>query len=121
MRKFFGKPEIEGGIRVRWTAFDRCVHLVFDIAYETAAQETCVHTPSEALAILKHGVNLGLVSEQTRGDYPQNIWSIHDTPDRVFVIEAQLENRAQGVYHAYPLDPQDPFREVVLRRCGYDR
>ena len=75
-----------------------------------------MRTPRQALNILKTGIDRGLVSEQKRGEFPQNIWSVIEMPDEVYVIEAQLENQTRGAYHAYPLDSTDPFRDFVLER-----
>ena len=70
---------------------------------------------ADAEKLLKDGVRKGLISQQMRGRYPQNIWSVADdgTP-----LEAQLENREKGTYHGYPLlDEYDPFREEILKRA----
>lgn len=68
---------------------------------------------SEALQLLQEGVRRGLVSEQTRGDFPQNVWAV--TQDGI-PLEAQLENLDQGTYHGYPMPSTDDFREEVSRR-----
>lgn len=60
---------------------------------------------AEAERLLKDGIQHGSVSEQCVGEYPQNIWSLHDK----VVFEAQLENAEQGVYHGYPLPSDDDF------------
>ena len=83
---------------------------------KTLCDPTDVRTPRQALNILKTGIDRGLVSEQKRGEFPQNIWSVIEMPDEVYVIEAQLENQTGGAYHAYPLDRLDPFRDFVLER-----
>lgn len=70
-----------------------------------------VFSRAGALAILRQGVIRGLVSEQKVGGVPQNLWSV---TDQGVVIEAQLENRDQCRYHAYPLPTSDPFIEVIL-------
>ena len=77
---------------------------------------TGVRSPTKARNILRRGITKGLVSAQWRGGYPQNIWSVYSVGDEIWVIEAQLENQSQGVYHAYPLPNDDPFRLVVLGR-----
>ncbi|HOJ04258.1 MAG TPA: hypothetical protein PK916_09670 [Bacteroidota bacterium] len=64
-----------------------------------------------ALRLLREGVRRGLVSEQMRQGYPQNIWAV--TSDGV-AMEAQLENAGTGTYHGYPLQEKDPFRGIVL-------
>jgi hypothetical protein len=66
---------------------------------------------ASALHLLKEGVRRGLVSEQTRQGYPQNIWAV--TSEGV-ALEAQLENAGEGTYHGYPLQEKDPFRSIVL-------
>lgn len=68
---------------------------------------------SEALRLLRAGVRRGLVSEQRRGGYPQNVWSV---TDEGYPMEAQLENRETGTYHRYPMPETDPFRDTILRR-----
>lgn len=67
----------------------------------------------EAQRLLKDGVAKGLISEQTRGSFPQNIWAV--TKDG-YPVEAQLENRVQGTYHGYPMTMEDDFRFEVLKR-----
>ena len=71
-----------------------------------------IFTRSEALRLLREGVSQGMVSEQTRGYFPQNIWAV--TKDG-YPLEAQLENQAQGTYHGYPMPSTDDFREEVLK------
>lgn len=66
-----------------------------------------------ALKLLKEGVARGLVSEQRRNGFPQNIWAV--TPNGI-PLEAQLENPGQGVYHGYPMPEQDAFRVKVVEK-----
>ena len=72
-----------------------------------------VTTVRESLRLLRRGVSKGLISERTRGGFPQNIWSV--TEDGI-PLEAQLENMAQGAYHGYPMPLSDDFRDQVLKR-----
>ena len=67
----------------------------------------------EATRLLRKGVNRGLISVQTRGGFPQNIWAV--APDGT-PLEAQLENPVQGTYHGYPMPSTDDFREEVSKR-----
>jgi hypothetical protein len=64
-----------------------------------------------ALRLLRLGVERGLVSEQWRGCFPQNIWSV---TDKGVPLEAELENQGTGRYHGYPMPETDPFRDKVL-------
>lgn len=66
-----------------------------------------------ALRLLREGIRRGLVSEQRRGGYPQNVWALTDDG---YPLEAQLENSVSGAYHGYPMPETDPFRDVVLER-----
>lgn len=68
---------------------------------------------AEALRLLRAGIQWGLVSEQWRGGYPQNVWSVTDDG---YPLEAQLENAGTGAYHGYPMPETDPFRDTVLQR-----
>ena len=65
----------------------------------------------QAQELLREGARRGFVSRQWRGLFPQIIWAVTkgDIP-----LEAQLENRAQGTYHGYPLPESDPFRSKIL-------
>ena len=72
-----------------------------------------ITTVRESLRLLRRGVSKGLISERTRGGFPQNIWSV--TEDGI-PLEAQLENMEQGAYHGYPMPSSDDFREQILRR-----
>lgn len=80
---------------------------------KTLCDITGVTTARESLRLLRRGVSKGLISERTRGGFPQNIWSVTDDG---IPLEAQLENMAQGAYHGYPMPLADDFRDQVLRR-----
>lgn len=66
-----------------------------------------------ALALLKKGIQKGLISEGEEGEWPKNIWSV--TQDGV-PMEAQLENPQTGSYHGYPMPESDPLAEEILKR-----
>ena len=46
-----------------------------------------------AAELLSAGFLRGMVSEQVRGHWPQNVWTVADTGQ---VYEAQLENQLAG-------------------------
>ena len=71
-----------------------------------------IFSRAEALNYLREGLRKGMVSDQTRGEWPQNIWAV--TPDGI-PLEAQLENPEAGVYHGYPMPESDPFSNEVLK------
>ncbi len=54
---------------------------------------------SIALQRLRAGVLRGLVSQQVRGTFPQNLWAVTAEGHRV---EAELEGSTAGTYHGYP-------------------
>ena len=74
-----------------------------------------IFTREVAQGLLRIGAALGLISVQTRGRFPQNIWSV--TKDGC-PLEAQLENHEQGTYHGYPMPTTDPFRDIVISLWG---
>jgi hypothetical protein len=74
-----------------------------------------VFTRRTALTLLKRGLKKGLVSERFDGEWPQNIWSVTEGGRP---MEAQLENRALGTYHGYPMPENDPLSSDVLSRWG---
>jgi hypothetical protein len=82
-------------------------------ADKTLCDAVGIFKKSKALWLLQEGVRRGLISEQTRGEFPQNIWSV--TKDGK-PLEAQLENQTQGIYHGYPMPINDDFRDEVLKR-----
>jgi hypothetical protein len=67
---------------------------------------------ADAEALLRSGAAKGMISEQRRNGWPQNIWAVSDAG---LPFEAQLENRATGVYHGYPMAEDDDFRAIVMR------
>jgi hypothetical protein len=79
-------------------------------ADKSLCDDVRVFTRAGALVILRQGVERGLVSAHKVGGLPQNLWSV---TDQGVVVEAQLENRDQCSYHAYPLPTSDPFVAVV--------
>lgn len=80
---------------------------------KTLCDELGILKKDEAQELLREGVRRGLISEQERNGYPQNIWAVSNSGEPV---EAQLENEYQGTYHGYPLPSTDPFRQMVLER-----
>ncbi|MCB1130054.1 MAG: hypothetical protein KDN05_02930 [Verrucomicrobiae bacterium] len=68
---------------------------------------------SEALRLLKKGVEKGMISEWDGTGFPKNIWSMTSSG---YPLEAQLENSGKGTYHGYPLDENDDFRDAVIAK-----
>ena len=65
---------------------------------------------TKALRMLRKGIRLGLVSQQQRNGWPQNVWMVQDGE----AYEAQLQNEDNGEYHGYPLSNDDDFGAEVL-------
>jgi len=80
---------------------------------KSLCDEIGVFRKAEAERLLRDGVKRGLVSENWRHGFPQNIWSV--TADSK-PVEAQLENAVAGVYHGYPMPQSDSFSQAVLQR-----
>lgn len=64
-----------------------------------------------AIALLKEGLERGLISVQARNGWPQNVWAV--TADG---CPLEAEREGDGVYHGYPMPEADPSREAVLAR-----
>jgi hypothetical protein len=79
---------------------------------KTLCDKVKVFHRGAATDLLRAGCTKGLISEQQRGAFPQNIWAVSDGG---FPLEAQLENVEQGTYHGYPMADSDPFGEMVLK------
>lgn len=85
---------------------------------KTLCDGVSIYNKMEAQRLLELGVLKGLISEQIRGEYPQNIWVVAESG---IPLEAQLDNRQKGTYHGYPLSANDPFAEEVLRKWNQTR
>ena len=72
-----------------------------------------IFTKKDALRLLRNGIKQGLISEQIRGEFPQNIWAVTDDG---IPLQAALHDRTKGAYHGYPVPQTDPFRQQILRR-----
>lgn len=65
---------------------------------------------ADAESLLREGFRRGMVSQQVRDNWPQNVWAV--TVDRV-PLEGQHEGG--GVYHGYPMPEADPIRPAILK------
>ena len=65
-----------------------------------------------ATALLRSGFRRGMVSEQKRGGWPQNVWAV-DADGTVY--EAQLSNSVLGEYHGYPMTKADSFTAFISK------
>lgn len=72
-----------------------------------------IFSRAQAVELLREGIRRGLVSDQIRHGYPQNVWAV---TDEGIALEAQLENPGNGTYHGYPIPDADPFREKVIAK-----
>lgn len=81
-------------------------------ADKTLCDMAGIRSRADALAILRRGVLEGLISDQKRGAFPQNIWAVDDDGT---MFEAQLDNQEAGTYHGYPIPEADPLRQVILQ------
>lgn len=74
-----------------------------------------IFSRSEAVSLLREGIQKGLISVREKDGWPQNVWAV----DKKGVpLEAQLENAGLGIYHGYPVPEADKFREMILKRWG---
>jgi hypothetical protein len=80
---------------------------------KTLCDVTKIKEVREAMALLRAGISLGLVSRQQRRGLPQNIWAVSAEG---IVVEAALDNEVTGTYHGYPLAPGDPLIDEILAR-----
>jgi hypothetical protein len=78
----------------------------------TLCDEAGVTEKSVADGLLRAGIERGMISEQVRNGFPQNVWAVDE---QGMPFEAELENEQQGNYHGYPMQSDDKFRNVVLQ------
>ena len=82
---------------------------------KTLCDEANIFGRKLALELLKEGIRRGLVSEQMRNDFPQNVWAVSEEG---IPLEAQLENSETGTYHGYPMREDDALGEKVVEKWG---
>lgn len=71
-----------------------------------------LYRKAEVQALLISGIQRGLVSEQTRGGFPQNVWSLSEEG---IPVEAELDDQVQGTYHGYPMTERDPMADLITK------
>src|SRR6266567_724615 len=69
---------------------------------KTLCDQVEIYSRSEALTLLREGLQRGTFSSQERDGWPQNVWAVTEKGQ---LVEAQHE--AQGVYHGYPMPEAD--------------
>ncbi len=72
-----------------------------------------IFSRTKALELIQRGLRQGLVSEQWRDGWPQNIWAVAENG---MAVEAMLENPTLGTYHGYPMQDGDPLADEVVAR-----
>ena len=82
-------------------------------ADKTKCDKADIFEKSIAQRLLERGVERGMISENEKGGFPKQIWSVTEGG---VPMEAQLEDHVRGTYHGYPLLAEDPFHEVVLEK-----
>lgn len=80
---------------------------------KTLCDEVDIFKRSDALNLLRKGFRRGLVSDQRRNGWPQNVWAVASNG---VPVEAMLENNTIGRYHGYPMLEGNPLSDEVKRR-----
>jgi hypothetical protein len=80
-------------------------------ADKTLCDQARIFQKEAAAALLREAVLKGMISEQERNGFPQQIWAVSTNG---IPLEAQLENQNRGTYHGYPLLPSNPLWREVL-------
>ncbi|MCB2189538.1 MAG: hypothetical protein KQJ78_24230 [Deltaproteobacteria bacterium] len=80
---------------------------------KTLCDEVELFSRREATRLLREAFSRGLVSQQWRQGWPQNVWAVMESGR---VLEGMLENPTQGIYHGYPLRIHDPQCDMVKQR-----
>ena len=109
--------EMAQGVRYRASPYHKSSPLAWGLsrpvprADKTICEGSGITCCRDAAELLKSGIRRGMVSEDQRGGWPQNIWAV-DAEGTVY--EAQLSNRELGEYHGYPMKHGDKFAEFLL-------
>ena len=80
---------------------------------KSLCDEIGIFKKADAEQLLKDGVRRGMISQNWKQDFPQNIWAV---TDEGIPVEAQLENSTMGFYHGYPMPQSDHFCKAVIQR-----
>ena len=80
---------------------------------KTLCDDSDIFRIGTARRLLKEGARRGLISQQERNGWPQNIWAV---TQQGIPFEAHLENSETGGYHGYPMPGNDPFCKAILER-----
>jgi len=75
-------------------------------------------TKEHALKLLREGILKGMISDQERNGFPQQVWAVSENG---VALEAQLDNQEQGTYHGYPLLPFSPLWHKVIKRWNENK
>lgn len=67
----------------------------------------------DATRLLRQGARNGLVSNDADQGFPRYIWMVINDED---VLEARCDDPANGTYHGYPLERNDPMAELIIRQ-----
>lgn len=65
-----------------------------------------------ARRLLQMGLERGLVDSVWTEGWPKHVWAVSNEG---IAVEAIRENAANGTYHGYPLQREDPLAEEVMR------
>ncbi len=66
-----------------------------------------------AVPLLKRGIAAGLFGKGTKKGDPSLLWTVDDNG---WIYEAQITNPGYGLYHAYPVLPNEAIAGKVLMR-----
>ena len=80
---------------------------------KTLCDTTGIFLRQVAVELLRQGIRRGLISDWSGDGFPRNIWSV--SRDGI-PLEAKLDDGNRGSYHGYPLESNDPFGQVVIKK-----
>lgn len=71
------------------------------------------HDMQRAKSLLERGINAGLFGKTLKKGDPGLLWTVDDNG---WIYEAQITNPGYGVYHGYPVLPNEAIAKKVLVR-----
>ena len=79
---------------------------------KTLCDGAWANTQERSEGLLREGIRRGMVSQQVREAWPQNVWAVDERKE---VYQANLTNSGTGEYHGFPIRDEGSFRSLIRR------
>ena len=77
---------------------------------KTLCDGAWANTQERSEGLLGEGFRRGMISQQVRDAWPQNVWAVDDRNE---VYQANLTNSGTGEYHGFPIRGEGSFLSLI--------